>query len=300
MTLAHTALPAKTSRCAVIAAAVLLQIFFFFPVTLLHASSEPLEKMLPSTGFSKGWALDGKATTYTKDTLYTYINGEAELYMPYGFSTLVSVLYTKQGNSKAALVADIFQMGSNIDAFGIYSYYRNPDTEMIKIGGNGFIDESQLMFYKDRYFVRLSASGDNPERNVFISCAEAIAKKIPGRSAPPDELAFLKVPGLVPGTEKYTAQSVLGYAFFKKGLTADGALSGKPIKAFVILDKSVKDATETFDKYTAYLKEKGGKPQLNKSANGVVTLVGRDPLYKGVLVRRSGRYVFGITNLNTP
>jgi hypothetical protein len=31
-----------------------------------------------------------------------------------------------------------------------------------------------------------------------------------------------------------------------------------------------------------------------------VTLVGRDPLYKGVLVRRSGKYVFGITNLNTP
>ena len=60
-----------------------------------------LEKMLPSTGFSKGWALDGKATTYTKDTLYTYINGEAELYMPYGFSTLVSVLYTKQGDSNS-------------------------------------------------------------------------------------------------------------------------------------------------------------------------------------------------------
>jgi hypothetical protein len=156
------------------------------------------------------------------------------------------------------------------------------------------------MFYKDRYFVRLSASGENPERDVFISCAEAIAKKIPGKSASPEELALIKVPGLVPGTEKYTAQSVLGYAFFKKGLTADGSLSGKPVKAFVILDKSAKDATNTFNKYFAYLKEKGGKPQLNKSTSGTVTLAGRDPLYKGVLVRRSGRYVFGITNLNTP
>jgi hypothetical protein len=300
MTLAHTALPAKTLRCTVIAAVVFLQIFFFFPVILLHASSEPLEKMLPSTGFSKGWALDGKATTYTKDTLYTYIDGEAELYMPYGFSTLVSALYKEQRDSDTALVVDIFQMGSVIDAFGIYSYYRNTDTEKIKIGSDGFIDESQLMFYKDRYFVRLSASGDNPERDVFISCAETISKKIPGKSAPPDELSLLRILGIVPGTEKYTAQSVLGYAFFKKGLTADGALSGRPIKAFVILDKSAKDATDTFNKYTAYLKEKGGKPQLNKSANGVVTLVGRDPLYKGVLVRRSGKYVFGITNLNTP
>jgi hypothetical protein len=289
----------KTSQSVVIGAIVFLQILFFLPLTL-RASSESLEKMLPSAGFSKGWALNGKVTTYTKDTLYTHIDGEAELYMPYGFSTLVSALYKEQRDSDTALVVDIFQMGSIIDAFGIYSYYRSTDMEKIKIGSDGFIDESQLMFYKDRYFVRLSASGDNPERDVFITCAEAIAKKIPGKSAPPDELSFIKVPGLVVGTEKYTAQSVLGYAFFKKGLTADGSLSGKPVKAFVILDKSAKDATTTFNKYFAYLKEKGGKPQLNKSTSNVVTLVGRDPLYKGVLVRRSGRYVFGITNLNTP
>jgi hypothetical protein len=295
----RTLLLTKASQFIIMAVIVFLQISFFFPLAA-YASGESLEKMLPSTGFTKGWAIEGKTTTYTKETLYTYIDGEAELYMPYGFSTLASSLYAKQGDPGAALVVDIFQMGSIIDAFGIYSYYRNSDAEKISIGGNGFIDESQLMFYKDRYFVRLSASGDNPERNVFVACAEAIAKKIPGKSAPPDELALLKVPGIVPGSEKYTAQSVLGYAFFKKGLTADGALSGRPIKAFVILDKSVKDATETFNKYFTYLKEKGGKPQLNKSAGGVVTLVGRDPLYKGVLVRRSGKYVFGITNLNTP
>jgi hypothetical protein len=301
MTKIHTTLLTHTSQCTVFTTVIFLQILFFFPAVLC-ASGDPLEKMLPSAGFSKNWgpAPDEKTTTYTKDTLYTYINGEAELYMPYGFSNLVSALYRKQGDLGSALVVDIFQVRSTIDAFGIYSYYRNPDAEKISIGGSGFIDESQLMFYKDRYFVRLSASGDIPERDVFIACAQAIAKKIPGKSAPPNELALLKVPGIVHGTEKYTAQSVLGYAFFKKGLTADGTLSGRPIKAFVILDKSAKEAAETFSKYSAYLKEKGGKPQLNKGARGVVTLVGRDPLYKGVLVRRSGRYVFGITNLNTP
>jgi hypothetical protein len=295
----QTQILAKASQFVVVVIIVFLQLSIFFSPALC-ASDGPLEKMLPSSDFAKGWAIDGEITTYTKDTLYTYINGEAELYVPYGFSTLVSALFTKQGDSGAALVVDIFQMSSNIDAFGIYSYYRNSEAEKINIGGSGFIDESQLMFHKNRYFVRLSASGDNPERNVFISCAEAIEKNIPGTSAEPDEMTLLKVPGIVPGSEKYTAQSVLGYAFFKKGLTADGTLSGRPIKAFVILDKSAEDATETFNKYFAYLKEKGGKPQLNKSTKGVVTLVARDPLYKGVLVRRSGRYVFGITNLNTP
>jgi hypothetical protein len=253
--------------------------------------------VLPSPGFSREWAIDGNIDHYTKDNLYTYINGEAELYMPSGFSAAESAIYKKSGNSKAALVADVFLMGSLIDAFGIYSYYRNPDAEVINIGGGGFIDESQLMFYKGKYFVRLSASGDNPERAVFRACAEAIAKNIPGKTDPPEELALLNVPGVIPRTEKYTAQSLLGYAFFKRGLTADAMLSGKKVRLFVVLGESTQDAEGALEKYTAYLNEKGGKPRIEKNAEGVA-LVAQDPLYKGVLVRQSGSYIFGIINLD--
>jgi hypothetical protein len=179
----------------------------------------------------------------------------------------------------------------------IISPIRNPN-QAYGIGAGGFINESQLMFFKDRYFVRLSTSGDNPERNVFIFFAEQIARKIPGTSITPIELAFLKAPNVITGTEKYTAQSVLGYSFFKKGLTADGMLSGRPVRIFVI--QIHERGIDSFNRYFAYLKEKGGKPQLNKGTKGVVTLVGRDPLYKGVLVRRSGKYVFGITGLHSP
>jgi hypothetical protein len=92
---------------------------------------------------------------------------------------------------------------------------------------------------------------------------------------------------------------MLGYPFSRRVLLQT-VLSGRPIRIFVILDPSTKEATDSFNRYLAYLKEKGGKPQLNRDAKGVVTLVGRDPLYKGVLVRRSGKYVFGITGLRSP
>ena len=296
---AMKAILVRKSQLNAIAVAMLFVFVTFSAPVFLSAADVPLENKLPSPGFSKAWVMDGKVASYTSDNLYTYINGEAELYLPYGFSALASALYVKTGDAKTALVADIFQMGSAIDAFGIFSRYRNPDAEVIKIGGGGFIDESQLMFYKDRYFVRLSSSGDNPERSAFIECAEAIAAKIPGRSAPPEELALLKIAGVIAGTEKYTAQSVLGYAFFKRGLTADARLDGKPVKVFVIIGETTKDAVDIFDAYRVYLKEKGNTPRTDKGDDGE-TLVGQDPLYKGVLVRQSGRHVFGVTNLKTP
>jgi hypothetical protein len=266
----------------------------------LFAQDAQIENILPMPGFLKGWAIEGKVTRYGKDNLYIHINGEAELYMPYGFKVLETALYAKESNRNSAIVADVYQMGSLIDAFGIYSYYRSPDGEVIKIGSEGFIDQSQLMFYKDSYFMRLSASGTiDPNRAEFLACAEEIAKKIPGESSRPKEVEMLSVPGIMPRTEKYIAQSVLGYAFFRRGLTASATIDGESVKVFFVFNESVKHAQDTLDLYITYLKEAGMQLQSNKNASGT-TLIANDPLYKGVMVRQSGRYLFGVVNLKDP
>lgn len=244
--------------------------------------------------------MEGKVNGNTKDTLYEYINGESELYFPYGFEIVGSALYMKVSNPNIALVADVFKMGSLLDAFGIYSNYRMPYAEKVKIGSEGFVTQSQLMFYKDRYFVRLAASGTlTLERAVFIACAEAIAKNLPGGSSRPKKLELLKIPDVIPQTEKYIAQSVLGYAFFRKGLIADATLDGEPLRVFVILDESVKASGHTFDQYTRYLKESGVQPQISKDTRGI-TLIAQDPLYKGVIMRQTGSYLLGAINLKDP
>jgi hypothetical protein len=284
---------------------IILSIFFFFLVVIASGSSSatdkpPIESMLPSPGFSEGWVMEGKATTYREDNLYVYINGEAELYFPYGFEVLGSVLYAKAGDPKIAIVADVYRMGSLLDAFGIYSRYRDPDSEVINIGSEGFVSESQLMFYKDRYFVRLSLSGTViQDRSVFIACAEAIAKTLPGKSSRPRQLEFLKIPGIISQTEMFIAQSVLGYRFFKKGLTAEATHNGETIRVFIILDESVKASEHTLDQYAQYLKEGGIQPKLNYHNSGT-TLVAQDPLYGGVIVRQAGHYLLGIAKLKDP
>ncbi len=186
------------------------------------AAEKALEAILPAE-CAAGWAMDGKVATYNPENLYKYIDGEAELYMPYGFRKAATVMYVKPGSPDIGIVANIFEMGSLLDAFGIYSNYRSPTLEQTKIGAEGFLDESQLMFYQDRYFVQIEASGTVTQGgSLFRSCAEAISRNLPGGKEKPRELEFLKVPGAVPLTEKYYAAGLLGYSFFGKGFYGRG------------------------------------------------------------------------------
>jgi hypothetical protein len=264
------------------------------------ASGQPVEKLLPTPGFAEGWAIKEKIDIYTEKDLYKYINGEAELYYPYGFKALATTVYVRSDNPEAGVVADIYEMGSPIDAFGIYSRYRDPDEELVTIGTEGFVNESQLLFAKNRYFVRLSPSGTvTMEKTVFLSCAQAIAKGIPDDSSPRKTLDILRIPEIIPKSEVYIAQGVLGYAFFKKGLTADARFDGNTIRVFVILGGSLQSSEQAFNEYTAYLEKSRSEFSVSID-NNVATIVARDPLYKGMVLVRSGSFLLGAAKLANP
>jgi len=264
------------------------------------ASGKPVEKLLPTPGFAEGWVIKEKIDIYTEKDLYKYINGEAELYYPYGFKALATTVYIRSDNPEAGIVADIYEMGSSIDAFGIYSRYRDPDEELVAIGTEGFVNESQLLFAKNRYFVRLSPSGTvTMDKSVFLSCAQSIAKSIPDDSSTRKTLDVLKIPEIIPKTEAYIAQGVLGYAFFKKGLVADARLDGNTVRVFVILEDSLQSSEQAFNEYTAYLEKSRAEFSVSID-NNVATIVARDPLYKGLVLVRSGSFLLGAAKLADP
>lgn len=263
-------------------------------------AANPVDNFLPESGFAQGWALSGKINHYNSDNLYMYINGEAELFLPYGFVALSSAFYSMGNDPASGIVADIHTMGSLIDAFGIYSNYRDPDAEKMKFGAQGFIDDSQLMFYKDRYFVRLSVSGTvTGARDKLVMVAKEIDRRLPGKSVPPREIALITTPGVNPDTIRYTAHGVLGYRFFKKGLTADMAIDGETAKIFVIMNGSPGNAQKAFRSYVENLEKSGMTIDRAHPGDGE-TLTVNDPLYKGTCVRRLGAYVFGATKLKDP
>jgi hypothetical protein len=263
----------------------------------VFAADRPMENLLPERGCAQGWELKDKAAIFDKDTLFDQINGEAELYFPYGFDMLATATYMDIKNPEVWIVADVYRMASLLDAFGIYSNYRKADAASVTVGAEGFVSPSQLMFYQDRYFVRLQVTGATGlGQDVFLACARSVSEKLPFNARPAGELESLKIPGIVPKTERYIAKSLLGYPFFRRGIIADAILPGERFQVFLVPEDSVAAAREAFDHYRSYLKAEGKniQPQGERNYDAIAAV---DPLYGEIFVEQSGRYVIGAVRL---
>ena len=263
----------------------------------VYAADLSIKDVLPGKSFAKEWVIEEKVKIYDKDTLFDHIDGEAELYFPYGFDALATASYVNKQNLDLSIEADVYRMASVLDAFGIYSNYRKTNNLWVAIGTEGFVSSSQLMFYQDRYFVRLQISGATSlEKDIFLACARTISGNLPAGSGPPKELEILKIPALMPKSERYLAQSLLGYVFFHRGIIADALAQDEKMQIFVIHEDTPAAARKTFDQYHSYLKAEAKGVQMtgNQARMRVIAV---DPLYGGVLVELSGRYIIGAVRI---
>jgi len=254
--------------------------------------------MLPMPGFAEGWRSEVGVRLFQRDNLYEHINGEAELYLPYGFVEAATASYDRAGAAAQSVSADVYEMGSLLDAFGIYSSYRNPEKPAPGFGSDGFYDDYQLMYYQDKYFVRLTALGRwDGSADDLLACGRAIAENMPQPATRPAELEMVKFEGVEPSSVTYLAESVLAYAFFPKGFTAEATLDGESVRVFVVFAGGDPDAV--VKKYTDYLKENSAELQWTTTRAGECLVV-EDPLHKGTILQKAGTFVIGVTGLAEP
>jgi len=260
----------------------------------VFAADTSLEKVLTIPECAEGWRMEEKVTSYTRDTLFDRIDGEAEIYFPYGFEVLVSARYANKQNPQYAIEADVYKMGSLLDAFGIYANYRRSDDGEIKIGAEGTVNSSQLLFYQDQYFVRMQATGTlSIERNIFLACAQKISRNLPVGMGRPKELEAFIVSAVVLKSERYIAQSLLGYSFFPRGLMADAMMGNELVQVFIVPGDSRDAAQKDFQRYQEYLQKSGTVVQVAAIPDRH-SLEAVDPLYGNVFVEQYGRYLVGM------
>lgn len=252
---------------------------------------------LPLPGFAEAWAVADEIGEYDAGSLFKYINGEADLYYPYGFQRAASALYQRRDDPSVSIDAGVFRMGSALDAFGIYSNYRSGSAEPADVGAEGNVSDQQLVFHQDTYFVRLTAVGSADEpRAALLACAKAIAARLPASDGPLEELALIQAEGVDTRTAVYIAESLLGFAFLPRGLLADADVDcGERARVFVSIGASDDEGRASLAEYKAYLEGRGVSPEPAASVDGAMRA--QDPLQGTVLVRQQGRYVYGVAGV---
>ncbi|MEW6584281.1 MAG: DUF6599 family protein, partial [Nitrospirota bacterium] len=144
-------------------------------------------------GEIQGWKAQGKDETYSSETLFALINGGAELYLSYGFREAWVRRYMGPENREISL--EIYDMGRSEDAFGVFSSERQD--EDIRIGQGSEYGGGLLRFWKDRYFVSLTTTGEESRvRDVMIRLAEETAKAISREGPQPRLVSLLPEQGL--------------------------------------------------------------------------------------------------------
>ncbi|HLO25366.1 MAG TPA: DUF6599 family protein [Geobacteraceae bacterium] len=269
---------------------LLLALLFLLNVPLSAVSAADMEDLLPPVSCGAGRKIEGKPLFYDRDTLSDRIDGEAELYFPYGFDRMAAARYASEKNPGTGIDVEIYRMGSLLDAFGMYANYRQKDGRSLTVGAESSLSGSQLFLYQGRYFVHIQATGiDAPDPDALTECARTVVAQMPGNGNRPPELAVFDRSEVVKGTERYLPQSLLGYDFLNKGIMTDALVEGANLQIFLLLGTTAESSSAAFDRYRSQLTQW----KIEQGDKSTAFLEGVDPLYGPVIVLKKGDCLTG-------
>ncbi|MGA3086593.1 MAG: DUF6599 family protein [Thermodesulfobacteriota bacterium] len=146
-----------------------------------------------------GWTWDKEDKTFNRKTLFNHIDGAAEVYLAYNFQQAFVHRYVKTG--RPDIVAEVYQMESSEDAFGVFSLERQ-DPE-VAIGQGSEFGGSLLRFWKGRYFVSVLGEGEGKEiEAAVLSFGRELAASIKETGQPPRILRYLPDLPSLPSCDK--------------------------------------------------------------------------------------------------
>lgn len=175
----------------------------------------------------KAWIPAEPPRTFDPGNLYEEIDGEAELFLPYGFEGLTVGIVKPAGRENAEVRLELFRHATSRDAFGVFSQHRFPDQEVVDVGASkAIVSETSLDFFQGRHFVRIRAASRAAGRSDLESLGREISALLPGTDDPPRETEALRIPGLVDGSVVFHRRALLGYEVLAPGYEAKYSAEG--------------------------------------------------------------------------
>ncbi len=269
------------------------------PTVSFAAEPEPTSSGAAQTGFlpvdfPEGWQAMGAVERYTPDNLYVKINGRAEQYLDFDVVGMETMTLVHDAESSRFLDAYIYDMGTQINALGIFATERSPGDDA-PYGSDGYSVGSSVFFRKGQYYTQLLGSDDSPEtRDALATVAQALDAAQPAEEAEASwaDAAFPS-DGLAAGSSGYLSENVFGLSFLSDVYTADYEASGKTVTCFLAKREVREQAAELFLAYQGYIDEFGERAPMDWEDTPVVA--GDFGGFYDVVFSKNG-YFGGVTN----
>ncbi|TEU09097.1 MAG: hypothetical protein E3I52_01160 [Candidatus Aminicenantes bacterium] len=236
------------------------------------------------------WKIPEAPQDYFPEILFEYINGAAEIYLSYDFKELTVGQYEK-GDSNASLIIEIYDMGNEINSFGIYSAERFPDSQFISLGNQGYLEEETLNFIVGKYYIKLLCFDSGEDSADFLKLfSQEVVKRVKDKGTLPPALAFFPKQGLVRNSEKFILRNFMGYSFLHSGYLANYKLEDLEFDCFLIEGENADDAQNMLKKYL----EKKGKQSVEEISAGYRI---KDRYYHNIYLARVENYLCGVMKI---
>ena len=199
----------------------------------------------------------------------------------------------KKGETE--ITADIYFMDGKLNAFGIYSAERSPGYNFIKVGAEGYLEDSILNFLQGPYYVKLMAYSPKGKTNALLrDIANDISKRIGTGKKFPTALKRFPTDNLVARSEMYLNKAPLACEFLEPAFKANYMFGEKKSSLFISIAKNAKEARARVEKMKARVAKAGEVKTL--SGLGKMAFSGKDKYIGEMIAFPKSRYAIFLIN----
>jgi hypothetical protein len=223
------------------------------PPVIPATIKERLVRLLPEPS-EVGASPSGEQKFFSSD-LYQYIDGGADIYLDYG---LVALLHQEYKTPSTDITLDIYNMGTQSNAFGIYAAESSPDYHFLPIGAEGYGTNEILNFFQDEFYVKLLAFSDKEKTGpVLERFGRAVSRKIGPSGAMPEFLSLFPAQNLMSHSAKFVKKSPLGHDFLAPAIIASYGFGEKQTSLVISKATDAQGAMMKVDQLRSYFARSG-------------------------------------------
>jgi len=265
----------------------------------VSGGTNSLLALLPENNAVSSWSRDGEPRFFGPGNLWEYINGAADGYLMYGFEEVVTADFTLGADGSQSII-DIYDMGGQVNAFGIYAQERNPDSQFTEIGIEGYVGGTALNFWAGSYYVKVTVFEESDSlMQEMIKLASAVSRKIENPGSRPVQIGYFPTQNLIPNTVKYVPKDVLGQSYFENAFEAQYQDDRNEYKLLLIELPDSDVAKECLSRYHNFISSSGEVTgELSDPADGGFT--GKDSFYGNMVAVRAGSRLAVILGVPSP